>query len=139
MTDTENAINILNERDCTCVFCKGESVLFSSERGVKPLLALIDGDSSLSGFSAADKVVGKAAAFLYVILGVKALHAKTVSGHALSVLEKTDIAVTYDVLVPAIRNRTNTGLCPMESAVLDITEPDLALKAIRARLKELTL
>lgn len=44
--------------------CKGSTIYISTERGVKPLIDRIDDGTDLQGFSAADKVVGKAAAFL---------------------------------------------------------------------------
>ena len=45
--------------------------------------------------------------------------------------------VEYGNLSEAIRNRDNTGYCPMETAVLDIDVPAEAVTAIRAKLEEL--
>ena len=68
MIDLQRAERALAEGGHTLVLVKGERVITSNQRGVAPLLALIDTD--VTGFSAADKVVGKAAALLYVKLGV---------------------------------------------------------------------
>lgn len=54
-------------------------MLTSTERGVKPLLQWLDGENSVKGFSAVDKVVGRAAAFLYVLLEVKEVYAGVMS------------------------------------------------------------
>ncbi|MBO5006382.1 MAG: DUF1893 domain-containing protein, partial [Clostridia bacterium] len=86
---------------------------------------------------AADKVVGKAAAFLYLFLGVKNLHALVISEHALSLLLGNGVAVSYDTLVPMIRNRTDTGFCPMEQATMNCSSPEEALAAIKETLKKL--
>ena len=135
--DFERAWALLQEEDYTCVLCGGDQVFTSRLRGVKPLLSWLDQGLDLSGFSAADKVVGKAAAFLYVLLGVKEVYAQVMSVPAKRVLEGHGIPNGCTEEVDAIHNRTNTGFCPMETAVWDITEPREALKAIRSKAKEL--
>ena len=88
-------------------------------------------------YSAADKVVGNGAAFLYVLLKIKEVHANIISKSACMTLKNNNIPVTYDTLVEAIRNRDNTGFCPIEEAVAGISSPDDALVAIRNKLKSL--
>ncbi|MBO5006585.1 MAG: DUF1893 domain-containing protein, partial [Clostridia bacterium] len=79
MNDLIKAKEILENGAFTCVLVKGDEVISFSERGVKPLLALLSQNKKLESFCAADKVVGKAAAFLYLLLGVKNLHALVIS------------------------------------------------------------
>ena len=137
MSNLEKAKNTLTEGGYTCVLCQGEIVVTSYERGVKPLVSLLQSGTSYQGFSAADKVVGRATAFLYVLLGVKELHAHVISAPALAVLEEAHLPTTYDTLVPNIINRTGTGICPFEEAVQPITSPTLAYQTILEKLKEL--
>ena len=137
MHDLKTARSLLEKENYTCVLCRGDDTVTDSRRGVKPLLELLESGRTFAGYSAADKVVGKAAAFLYCLLGVTALHAGVISQPALAVLENAGITVRYDTLVPAIRNRTNTGFCPMETAVWALTDPALAPDAIRNALKNL--
>lgn len=137
MTDLEQAKAILVEKNATCVFVKGNELFYRTERGVAPLLKLFNEKKSLAGFSAADKVIGKAAAFLYVLLEVENLYAKVISKHALEVLNFYNIPIKYDELVDAIRNRTDTGFCPMETAVLGVSEPEEAYRFIVKKLEEL--
>lgn len=137
MSCIEKACRILEQNNYTCVFCKGDIVLTDMRRGVKPLLDLLEQGTDVSGFSVADKVVGKAAAYLYCLLHVNALYAGVISEPALAVLQQHRIAASYGQLVSAIQNRTQTGPCPMEDAVWDIKTPDEALPAIYKRLKEL--
>lgn len=113
-------------------------MLTDARRGVRPLLDLIENRMDVTSFAAADKVVGKAAAYLYCILNVKALHAMVISRPALSVLKAYGIPVTYDTLVPSIQNRTQSGPCPMEHAVWNLNTPEEALVAIYATLEKLT-
>ena len=136
-SDFERAWSLLQEEGYTCVLCGGDQVFTSRLRGVKPLLSWLDQGLNLCGFSAADKVVGKAAAFLYVLLGVKEVYAQVMSVPAKSILEAHGIPNGCEVEVAAIRNRTNTGFCPMETAVWEINDPPEALAAIRRKWKEL--
>lgn len=138
MRDLEEARSLLEKENYTCVLCRDGSTVTDNRRGVRPLLELLDSETDLHGYSAADKVVGKAAAFLYCLLGVKALYAGVISQPALSVLEDAGITVRYGVLVPAIRNRTGDGFCPMETAVWALSDPALAPDAIWIALQKLS-
>ena len=134
LNDLEKAKSILENGNYTCVLCKGDTVHTSQHRGVRPLLDLLDTD--VSGFSAADKVVGRATALLYRLLNVKSVHAQVISQSALEVLEN-HIAVSWDSQVEFIRNRAGDGRCPMEQATARIDDPQEALIAIQQKLKEL--
>ena len=133
----DKAKMLLAKTGSTCVLCGNDVILTDNRRGVRPLLDLLEGTTSVAGFSAADKVVGKAAAYLYCLLGIRALYAGVISIPALEVLQSRNIPVEYDTLVPGIRNRTNDGPCPMESAVLHIDTPEDALIAIQNTLAKL--
>ena len=133
----EKAKMLLNKTDCTCVLCNGDIILTDNRRGVRPLLDLLETETNVAGFAVADKVVGKAAAYLYCLLNIKCLYAQVISQPALDVLAKTDISVEYSKLVPAIQNRTKDGFCPMECAVLNIDSADEALPAIYHALAQL--
>ena len=129
---------LLSKTDCTCVICGEDVIITDKRRGVRPLLDLVENRTDVRGFSAADKVVGKAAAYLYCLLGIESLFANVISQPALDVLQRNGIPVEYNQLVPAIKNRTGDGFCPMESAVWDIDDPNEALTAITNALAKLT-
>lgn len=133
----EKAKMLLNINDHTCVFCDGQTILTDKRRGVRPLLDILESGRDVSDYSVADKVVGKAAAYLYCLLGIKHLYARVISQSALDVLTNAQVSVEYDELVPAIRNRANDGFCPMEQAVWNITNPTKALTAIYDALAKL--
>ncbi len=122
---------------CTCAASDGKILLSSTKRGVAPLLGWLEQGYNLSGFTVADKVVGKGAAFLYLLLGAKYLYAAVISRPALELLRSGGVFVTFSSCVPAIRNRDNTGFCPIETAVLECNNAQQALVKIKERLKEL--
>ena len=135
--ELQQALEILRTEDCTCVLCGDGRVYRSHLRGVRPLLQWLDEGVDLMGFSAADKVVGRGAAFLYRLLGVRRVHGCVMSNAAVKVLRAGGIEVSWDVLAEGIRNRTGDGPCPMEAATAGITEPEMALEAIRQKLRSL--
>jgi len=137
MTDLERAVALLTEGSYTVALCRGDRTHTDTRRGVAPLLALLDSGVDLTAYAAADKVVGKAAAFLYLRLGVTAVHAGVMSVPARDLLVAHGVAVTCDTLVPAIRNRAGDGYCPMETVCLPLTDPIAAEQAIRRRLVKL--
>ena len=128
--DLDRAKTLLVQEGHTCVLCQGDAMYYSDERGVNPLLTFLESEHSFIGFSAADKVVGKATAFLYVLLQVSALHACVISEGALEVLVAHHLPVTYDTLVPHIINRTHDGICPFEATVQNTSDPSAALTLI---------
>ncbi len=137
ISNINKAIELLDEGSYTCVLCKDDVVYTSTERGVKPLLQWYNGGFSMGGFSAADKIVGNAAAFLYVLLGVEEVYAPVMSEAAKQTLISNGIKVQCKLLVKEIINRAGTGRCPMEEAVDGIIEPEEALAAIKYKLKNI--
>lgn len=135
--DLTKACSLLDTGDFTCVVCRGDSVYTATERGVKPLLNWVDDGLDLHGYSAADRVVGRATAFLYVLLGVKEVYARVMSRPAAQVLAAHGIAACPGKLVEGIINRRGDGPCPFEAAVLDIRDADLALTAIRSKMAQM--
>ena len=136
-TDLEKARKLLASGGYTCVLVKGDTVYTSTERGVKPLLVFLDGNTDLQAFSAADKVIGKATAFLYCLLGVREVYAPVISRSAAEVLSGHGIAAYWDVKAEFIINRRKTGPCPMETAVQTIEDARAALAAVRETLKNM--
>ena len=137
MNSFEPYISSFLSEQYTCLLFDEEKCVHSFQRGVAPLLDWIENAEIAPGASAIDKVVGKAAAYLYVLLKVKNVYAFVISQPALEVFKDYGIHVQYDTLVSMIRNRTDTGFCPMETAVRDCKTPEEAYSAIRTALSKL--
>ena len=86
-----------------------------------------------------DKIIGRAAAFIAVSGGAKAVHGEIMCEGAKTLLETNGIAATCTLLVPQIRDRSRGHLCPLEDSVREIADNDAprAMEAIRARIAAL--
>ncbi len=128
--ELREAYELMIKEGYSLVLKKEDDLITGHERGIKMLIMLLQIGNDYSGHVAADKVVGKGAAFLYVLLKIKEVHAGVISEPALAVLKEHGIETVYDELVPMIRNRDNTGFCPMEQAVLDESDPQAAFRKL---------
>lgn len=117
----EALVELLHSKGCSCVIRNGEVVREYYQRGIKDIYTLYTVEPEfLRGASIADKVIGRAAAALMILGGVKRIYADTISQLALQTLSKSGVEVSYSQAVPHIINRTKTGLCPLESATKEL-------------------
>ena len=132
MTDLETATKMLTGH--TLALCRGGNVVTSDKRGVAPMVDFIREGRDLTGYSAADRVVGKAAAVLFIKAGVKEIHALTLSESARDLLAAHGVKATWETLTDRIMNRAGDGPCPMESAVSGTDDIAEAFGLIAAKL-----
>lgn len=137
MNDIEKAQSLL-KGSITCVAVKGKAVYLSSLRGVRPILTWIKEGKDLTGFSLADKVVGKAAASLAVYVGAASVYGVIMSKSAVEYLSKRGLGYSFVNLTEAIKNHAGDDYCPMEKAVSSYDSPADCLSAITKKLAELT-
>ena len=124
--------------DYTCRIVRGEEEIYrSTERGIAPLIAIVDGGIDVAGAVAYDKIVGKAAALLYVLTGVGAVHAGVLSKAAARLFDENGIAYTYETLTENIINRKGGGVCPMEETVRDVDSPAAAYTVLKQKLRDM--
>ena len=110
--DLRRAREILEQSGYTCVLCRQDQVKTCTARGVRPLVELLDA-GQWSGYSAADKVIGKATAFLYALLGVRAVYTPVISESAVRILHRYRIE-----LVCGLENMTWEQLAQNIAVVL---------------------
>lgn len=123
-SDLEKAREKLGEGH-TIALCKDDSLIVSDERGIAPMLGFMRDGRDLRGYSVADKIVGRAAAMLFVKAGIVSVYAATLSVGAKALLEHHGIPVEYSVLTEKIINRKGDGICPMEKAVANISDDEI--------------
>lgn len=123
----------------SCVVGKGGTIRTFSRRGVADLYDLLLHDADfLQGAEVADKVVGKGAAALLALGKVQRVYAALISEPALRLLLAEGIAVDYGEAVDYIKNRTQTGSCPLEARCKDEDDPRKLLPLITRFIEEIT-
>jgi iron complex outermembrane receptor protein len=108
-------VDMLREGKYSCVIRNGEIRTFTRPGVIDAYCLLKNEPAFLKGASVADKVVGKGAAALFALGEVSELYADVISTPALDLLKKTPVKALYREEVPAIKNKLNTGLCPLEA------------------------
>ena len=130
--------NILLKENHTIVIYKSDaSVVVSDDRGVAPLMKLLNEDKEqLRDSMIADKVIGKSAALLMVYGKVKEVFTPTISVPAIEVFKNHNVKITYDKIVERIINRKGDGLCPMETLCLNTDNPEEAFFKVNEFIKK---
>lgn len=123
MTDIEHAKQLLTGEGYTCVICRGDNIHTSEKRGVAPLIELLDSNIDVRGYSAADKTVGKAAAMLFVLLGVGEIYAVVMSRSAKKILDGHGIKYSCGKEVEYIINRKKTACARWKRQLWTLTTP----------------
>ena len=100
-------------------------------------MQLLNSGKNYLNYSAADKIIGKAAAMLYKLLNINDIYGEVMSISAINFLEQNNINFKYKIKTKEIINRKGTGICPMEETVLNIENPTEAKKLLEDKLKEL--
>jgi Fe-S-cluster-containing dehydrogenase component len=115
----------LDEGRYSCViYNNGETRTFK-QRGVLDLHDLVSEKSeSLRGALMSDKIVGKGAAALKVLGGVKAIRTEVISTPALKMLTDNGIKAVFDTEVPYVENRRKTGQCPLDNRLQNVSTPN---------------
>ena len=135
MRDLENAIQHLDGH--SICLCRGSEMITDDSKGIAPMMKLIAAGTDLRGYSAADLIVGKAAAMLFVKAGIVSVFGRVMSEAALRYLEQHALAASYDTLTEKIINRLGTDICPMEKTVETIEDADEGYAALCQKIAEL--
>lgn len=133
-----NDLKIARERlkDHTICLYRAGVEYTSDLRGIAPMMGYLE-TVDLSGFSVADKVVGKAAAMLFLKAGIKAVYAVTLSESAKELLERHGVPVEYQALTDRIINRAGTDTCPMEKTVLSCDDIKEGYRLLKNKYEEM--
>jgi len=106
------------------------------ESGIKPILDIYQNTPHLlKGKKIYDRVIGKAAAIICVLGGVRCVYGRVMSVSARDYLEKHNIKHSYDELADYIQNRRGDGICPMEACVLDVEDAGEGLARVIATIR----
>lgn len=131
------ATAMVKNGEATCVVVRDNKIISkASARGISHIIDLYDNGILKDSF-VADSIVGKAAAMIFALAGVKECYGKTVSRSAASYLAKNNITITCGETTQYIENRSGDGMCPMEETVKDVYNSKEALDLLRKKVREL--
>jgi iron complex outermembrane receptor protein len=117
----ETLIESLHSGGYSCVIRKGDETRTFRQRGVKDLWELCQSqDLFLNGAIIADKVVGKGAAALMILGGIKEVYADVISTPAVDLLKEHGIKTSFNETTDRIINRQGNGLCPVETLCINL-------------------
>ena len=134
----EYLVKMLREDNYSCVIRGRTGVRTFTQRGVADLYELYETQPDwLRGATVADKVVGKGAAAIMALAGVKKVYAGVISTPAAGLLRAAGIEVESGCEVPFIRNRQGTGWCPVETLCRDQADPAAMLPLIGSFLRQM--
>ena len=120
----QQLIEILRREKCSLVVKNHGIVTTYSKPGVRDLEHLLDHDPEmLHGATIADKVIGKAAAAMVVVGGVKELYAEVMSTKAIPFLEEAGI-------------KEEGGRCQLEKITAPATTPEETVALLRTHFEE---
>ncbi|MDE5623083.1 MAG: DUF1893 domain-containing protein [Alistipes sp.] len=125
-------IALLHAERCSCVIANGGQTRIFRQRGINDLFRLLHEEPELlDGAFVADKVVGKGAAALMILGGVRGVHADVMSTGARELFAASGVEAACDLEVPHIVNRAHTGWCPVETLCRDCRSAEECLEPIR--------
>ncbi len=85
--------------------------------GVYPVIKLYNEyPEDMKDAVVADKIIGRAAAIVYILCGIKEIYCHVISEPGIEILDKHGIKHSQNNIVARIDNRTKTDMCPMEKS-----------------------
>ncbi len=134
--DLAVAKKILSEKDVSIVLVKyGKSWKEKKGMGIKPILELIEEmGEEISEYVLGDRILGRASAFLCRYGKVQGVYSPQATKTAIAILILGGIPCQVDELIPFIKNRNGTGMCPFEDLLKDVEEPTEAYKILKERI-----
>lgn len=137
--ELEKAMTAVKNEGCTCALTLGNVIFKSKDKSVRSLLDWMNSGNNYMGYMLADKIVGKAAAFIMIAMGIREIYAQVISEPAKALLEKEHVVVNADLVVPEILDKDKAEKDPLERAVESYENAAEALMPIELALIRLNL
>lgn len=133
------AISLIGAERLTLAVLRGDRIVFQSEHdGIRDALMLHDEHPELLRDAViVDRIIGRAAATLFADGGAAAVYGRVMTREAMHLLEENGVQTRANTLTDRIINRTGIDICPMEKAILGVSDPDEAIARLREAVSHL--
>lgn len=137
--EVAKAISLIEENALALAVLRDERTVYTSKSpGIRAALALHDRNPEwLSGAVIVDRIIGRAAAMIFLDGGAAAVYGSVMNRQAMAELTSKGVRVRAGTLVDTIINRRGDGPCPMEETVKGITDPAVGIPALRQTVRRL--
>jgi hypothetical protein len=131
-------LKLIEEKLSLVIVKRGKVIFETKKQGISGFLQAIEKlDKNLVAASAADKIVGIAAAMLCVYAGVASVFALTINEEGIRVLEDNNIAYRFEKKVSNILNRDKNDVCPFEKLAMASGSSDEAYVKLKSLASEM--
>jgi len=128
-------LDMLNEQGLSLLVFNRDSLTTHANRGIQDLLQLIsEQPERLKGAVVADKIIGKSAAAIMIVGGVKQVHTNIICTPARELFEANGVQVFANEEVPMIMNRNRSGMCPMDTQINEVESVEECVAILQAGL-----
>jgi len=112
--------------------------LLTSKRGngIRPILEAIDElGEKMQGSTVGDRILGKASALLCAYAKVAGVYTPQATKTAIAVLLRANIPGQTDEMIPCIKNKDGSDICPFEKMLSGVDSPEEAYNILKKTLK----
>lgn len=134
MSNIDIAKEEFSKDDYSFVIAGEDKIITNKEHGLKPIIDLIETGEDFSEYAICDKITGRAAAFLYVLLGIEKVHAAKMAKLAIQILDRAEIEYSYDEMIETVLDSQMNEIDPVELSVLRSGSAVQAINDIKAAL-----
>jgi hypothetical protein len=134
--DMKLARTMLLESDYSVVVVKkGEILTKKRGGGLTPMLEVIDElGPRIGGSTVGDRILGKASALLCAYSHVGGVYAHQATKTAIAILIRAGIMGQTDEMIPFVKNKKRTGMCPFEELLVGVESPEEAYEILKKNL-----
>jgi len=135
LKDIALAQKVITSEDVSVVVVDYGKILRKKKgQGIKPFLEVIEemGDE-IHGSVIGDRILGRASALLCRYSKIRAVYSPQATKTAIAILIMGSIPAQIEKLVPFIKNRDGSGLCPFEKMLENIDEPKKAYNFLKEK------
>ena len=135
LKDIELAQNVITNEDVSVVVVDNGKI-WRKKKGqdIRPFLEVIEEMGDEIHYSViGDRIIGRASALLCRYSKVRAVYSPQATKTAIALLIMGSIPAQVDKLIPFIKNRDGSGLCPFEKMLENIYEPKKAYNFLKEK------